>query len=173
MGSLDGDGFDVIASRNARHPIRNSPLRRPATAGFLAAGLLVTATHAAVAFTPTQAQDGARVYARQCARCHGPKGEGKDNAFNGLRAPEVIGKGALPLKPRPSQQLRKTDFRTAKDVYDFVSATMPADQPAILSAQEYWDVVAFTLEKNGVKADGKPLVDTSSAQITLHPPPAP
>ena len=82
----------------------------------------------------------------------------------------MIGAGALPLKPRPFQQLRRTEFRTAKDVYEFVSATMPADQPAILSAEEYWDVIAFILEKNGVASDEKPLTDTSSAQLALHPP---
>ena len=158
----------MIRRRDSRHPLRTA-VGRFATAAILA-GALVAVVDSSSAFTLAQAQDGARVYARQCARCHGPKGEGKDAAFNGLRAPEVIGAGALPLKPRPSQQLRKTEFRTAKDVYEFVSATMPADQPAILSAEEYWGVIAFILEKNGTVSDEKPLTDASSALITLHPP---
>jgi cytochrome c len=135
----------------------------------LAGTVVIAALGSARAFTAAQAQGGGRIYTRQCARCHGPKGEGKDAAFKGLRAPEVIGASALPLRPRPFQQLRRSEFRTAKDVYEFVSATMPADQPAILSAEEYWDVIAFILEKNGMSADGKPLTDTSSAQLALHP----
>jgi cytochrome c len=149
---------------------RGTSIRESAAAALLAGALVTAAVDSAGAFTAAQAQSGSRVYARQCARCHGAKGEGKDAAFKDLRAPEVIGAGALPLKPRPFQQLRRTDFRTAKDVYEFVSATMPADQPAILSAEEYWDVIAFILEKNEVASDGKPLTDTSSAQVALHPP---
>ena len=148
----------------------STSIRESAAAALLAGALVTAAVDSAGAFTAAQSQSGSRVYARQCARCHGPKGEGKDAAFKDLRAPEVIGAGALPLKPRPFQQLRRTEFRTAKDVYEFVSATMPADQPAILSAEEYWDVIAFILEKNDVASDGKPLTDTSSAQVALHPP---
>jgi cytochrome c len=154
---------------NGREPKPRPTDRRRVAAGVLCGALVVAAIGSAHAFTTAQAQSGSRVYARQCARCHGARGEGKDAAFKGLRAPEVIGAGALPLKPRAFQQLRQTEFRTAKDVYAFVSATMPADQPAILSAEEYWDVVAFLLEKNGLPADGNPLTDVSSAQLALHP----
>jgi mono/diheme cytochrome c family protein len=145
-------------------------LTRPRVAfGVLAVGLvIIVAVGTAHAFTREQADAGARTYKRQCARCHGVDGAGKDDQYKGLRAPELIGSGALPCQPRPFQKVRKDNFRTPKDIYDYVSATMPADQPAILDAEEYWNVVAYLLRANGREADTIPLDATSAAQIVLH-----
>ncbi len=134
------------------------------TVGFL----VIAANGVAYSFTDTQADSGARIYQHQCARCHGPNGEGKDDSYKGLRAPELISATALPCKPRTFQKIRTGDFRTVKDVYEFASATMPADQPASLSAEEYWNVLAFILQRNGTTADGKRLNEATSRQITLH-----
>ena len=135
----------------------------------LTAGILVFAANGiAYSFTGIQADSGAHVYQHQCARCHGPNAEGKDDSYRGLRSPELIGATALPCKPRAFQKIRTGNFRTAKDVYEFVSATMPADQPASLSAEEYWNVVAFILQRNGTAANDQRLNDASSRQITLH-----
>ncbi len=130
--------------------------------------VLLTVSAAGYGFTESQAQSGARIFARQCARCHGDNGEGKDNSYRGLRAAELIGATALPCKPRPFQKLRAHDFRTVKDVYDFVSATMPADEPASLSADEYWDVLAYVLQRNHAAADETRLDGRSSPGVTLH-----
>ncbi len=130
--------------------------------------VLLTASAAGYGFTELQAQSGARIFTRQCARCHGDNGEGKDNSYRGLRAPELIGPTALPCKPRPFQKLRTHDFRTLKDVYDFASATMPADEPASLSAEEYWDVLAYVLQRNHAAPDQTRLDGRSSTEVTLH-----
>jgi hypothetical protein len=53
-------------------------------------------------------------------------------------------------------------------VYEFISAAMPADQPASLEAEQYWNVLAFVLQSNGTPVDGTQLNDTSSEQITPH-----
>ena len=139
-------------------------------AGCVALGL----ARGAAAFTRAQALDGARVYDEECAHCHEADGEGKDNTFNGLRSPEVMGPTALPCKPRAFQQLRHQPFRTARDVYAFVSTTMPADRPGRLAPEAYWDVLAYLLKKNDHVPDDTLLNDASSAQIVLHPdcPPA-
>jgi cytochrome c len=121
------------------------------------------------AFTRAQALDGARVYEEECAHCHEANGEGKDNTFNGLRSPEVMGPTALPCKPRAFQQLRRQNFRTAKDVYAFVSTAMPADRPGRLAPEAYWSVLAYLLKKNDHVPDDTPLGDASSAQMVLHP----
>ncbi|MFN8627858.1 MAG: cytochrome c [Candidatus Binatia bacterium] len=141
-----------------------------AVPGWLTAvGLcIVVASGVAQAFTQSQADSGEHIFEHQCARCHGPKGEGKDDSYRGLRAPELIGPTALPCKPRAFQKLRTNDFRTLKDVYEFSSTTMPADQPASLSAEEYWNVLAFIRERNGATANNQRLTDTTSRQITLH-----
>jgi cytochrome c len=122
----------------------------------------------AYAFTEVQARTGTRIYAQQCARCHGTYLEGKDNAYRGLRAPTLLGSSALPCQPRAYQKLRQQPFRTLRDVYAFVSATMPAEQPASLSAGEYWDVLAFILQANGIAADGTRLDEAAGRQFTLH-----
>ncbi len=126
----------------------------------------------AAAFTSEQITRGADVFRRQCQRCHGPYGEGRDAIYRGLRAPELIGRTALPLKPRPYQRIRRRDFRSAEDVFDFASAAMPADQPASLYATDYWAVLSFVLAANGAQADGQPLDGTSAANHLLHPEPA-
>ncbi|MGD2062297.1 MAG: cytochrome c [Nitrospirota bacterium] len=123
----------------------------------------------AYAFTRDQTTAGARTYKRQCARCHGNDGSGKDNQYEGLRAPEVIGQGALPCEPRSFQVIRSARFRTAKDVYEYISAVMPVDQPSILDADEYWDLVAYLLEANGWQPDDTPLDAKTAAQVVLHP----
>jgi mono/diheme cytochrome c family protein len=131
--------------------------------------IFLSTVRTAYSFTDAQVKSGERTYKRQCSRCHGVKGEGKDDQFKGLRAPELIGATALPCLPRPYQKIRQQKFRTAEDVYAFASATMPADQPAILDADEYWAVIAYLLAANGKKANDTPLDKASASNIVLHP----
>lgn len=153
--------------REGRHGHRSALDRRPY--GFIFAAVVVLAAREATyAFTDAQVQSGERVYQHSCTRCHGPNADGKDEAYRGLRAPELIGSTALPCTPRPFQKIRQHAFRSVRDVYEFVSAAMPADRPASLEAEQYWDVLAFLLQHNGIPADGEHLDDASGAQVTLH-----
>ncbi len=148
----------------------HSPLQQYGARVVVTASVILFATTNNVwAFTDNQARGGENIYKHQCARCHGDHGEGKDDSFKGLRAPELIGPSALPCKPRLFQKIRQHDFGTVKDVYDYVSATMPADQPASLESAQYWNVLAYTLHSNGKTADGVRLDAASSAQMLLHP----
>jgi len=122
---------------------------------------------AAFAFTEAQAKAGAETFQLQCARCHGPNGEGLDNIYHGLRAPELIGPHAFPVDPRPYQKLRHFDFHSVRDIYEFASASMPADQPASLNSDVYWDVIAYLLQANGVHSDGKQLDESTAAEIPI------
>ena len=126
----------------------------------------------ASAFTDAQATAGAQKFQLQCARCHGPNGEGEDNIYtsyiyHGLRAPELIGPTAFPVAPRPYQKLRHFDFHSVRDVFEFASAVMPADQPASLDSASYWDVIAYLLQANGVHSDGKELNETTAAETPI------
>ncbi len=132
------------------------------------AGVVVGAPPRVHAFTQDQVREGARAYTRQCARCHGEHGEGKDDQYKGLRASELIGPSALPCRPAPFETIRQGDFRTATDVYEFVSASQPTDEPAALDAGEYWNVVAYLLAANGRSADATPLDRLSGDQTVLH-----
>jgi len=128
---------------------------------------VVLGTGTASGFTRAQADYGAWIFRRECARCHGSDGGGKDDAWKGLRAPALIGPDALPEAPRPFQQIRVAAFDDAMDVWQFASAAMPADQPASLEPEEYWDVLAFILGRNGEAPDEQPLDAASAATVPL------
>lgn len=110
-----------------------------------------------------QVAEGAPLYLAHCAKCHGPAGMGTDTA------PPVVGKNALPLDPRPGAKLRKTRFRTAKDVLDFVRVNMPKDAPGSLSETQYADILAFDLKANGVDLHGQRVNDSNASTFILHP----
>src|SRR5262245_31328040 len=96
-----------------------------------------------------QVKRGAKLYAQHCAHCHGDAGDG------GRKAPPVVGKAALPLDPPASAKFRKTQFRTARDVADFVVKNMPAKKPGSLKIEDYWAILAFDLSANGVELASK------------------
>src|SRR5262249_33390967 len=110
-----------------------------------------------------QIDRGQGVYSHNCARCHGASGQGTD------KAPMLVGiaKGALPLDPPASRQFRKTQFRTALDVANFVVPNMPPDPAPRLSGDDAWAVLAFALSANGV-ALSKPVGPDNAASIVLH-----
>lgn len=93
---------------------------------------------------------GEELFGEHCAHCHGSFGQGGDG-------PRLVGleQGALPLEPPPSAVLRTTQFVTVSDVAGFVSANMPPDAGGSLSDDEYYSVLAFVLDANGVTPDAK------------------
>lgn len=110
-----------------------------------------------------QASAGAELYSKNCASCHGDKGEGTD------KGPRVVGvaEGALPLDPPAGAKARKNQFKTAADVGEFVVKNMPADKPGSLNEWEYWAILAFDLKANGVVLQQK--LDAATApQVVLH-----
>jgi hypothetical protein len=126
------------------------------------------ATDANLAKAKNQASQGAGIFARECASCHGERGEGR------ARAPAIIGFGALPLYPRDSAsspaftdpaQLQiqaqsrppgvssRDPFRTAQDLYNYVSTRMPLPKSRVgsLKPEEYWAIINFILTAHGSK----------------------
>jgi cytochrome c len=88
---------------------------------------------------------GREVFAAQCARCHGPKGEGD------VAPPLVGGQGTLrtakPLKTVGSY------WPYATTLWDFINRAMPFDQPGLLKPPEVYAVVAYILNLNGIIGD--------------------
>jgi mono/diheme cytochrome c family protein len=130
---------------------------------------LLTACHNASNASPRtvaegQIASGSSLFAANCAKCHGDAGEGTDDA------PPLVGKDALPLNPRPDQKLRAASFHTAKDVATFVTTQMPpkANLRAKLSSGDYWSIVAFVLNANGVNLH-EPIGASNASSIVLHP----
>jgi polar amino acid transport system substrate-binding protein len=120
-----------------------------------------------MAFTAEQVDRGREVFRLQCARCHGPDGQGITNIYRGMTAPPLIAPSAFPLNPRPYQKMRHFQFRTVRDIYEFASAVMPADQPASLSEDDYWDAIAYLLNANGVAVNGQLLNEDAAADMSL------
>ena len=132
-----------------------------------------------------RASQGATVFAQECARCHGERGEGLAGAS------AILGPGALPEFPRdlsgptaiqdPQQitiqvQTRpagapwRDPFRNAQDLYDFTSNHMPKARAEILTQEHYWAVVNFIVVVQGGKVpDGGINAANASSVPIPHP----
>jgi mono/diheme cytochrome c family protein len=73
---------------------------------------------------------GREVYAAECAQCHGENGEG----------------GTGPLLIGGNKRI--ASYQNTERLYDYVSRTMPFDQPGSLSEEQYWNVIAHLLDAN-------------------------
>lgn len=105
-------------------------------------------------FTAAQAQDGQSVYTKSCAGCHGAN-------LQGAAGPALSGTSFLAKWADGGHKLA--------DLYSVISKQMPLTAPGSLSAQQYLDVTAFILSKNGYKAGGTALAAGNLA-VTLGKP---
>ena len=139
--------------------------------GLLLLGCSVTqlgATDADLAKARSQVAAGAEAYNRECATCHGQRGEGLASS------PAVLGPSALPLYARdpktstnpalqdPAEQQRDQNlpagadtrgaFETAADLHGYVSREMPLprSKAGSLKPDEYWAIVNYMLVAHGV-----------------------
>ena len=94
------------------------------------------------------AAEGATVYARKCAACHGPKGEGVPPG------PRLIGRDPRDGFPFASDvKLVKTVgnyWPYATTLYDYVHRAMPLGTPGTLQPDEVYAVVAWLLAENEI-----------------------
>ena len=156
----------------------------------LAAALLACAatppgaTDANLAKAKNQASRAAELFARECASCHGERGEGR------ARAPAIIGAGALPLYPRDSASspaftdpaqlqiqaqsrppgvLSRDPFRTAQDLYNYVSTHMPLPKERIgsLKPEEYWAIIDFVLTAHGTEVPPGGVTPSNAAGVSI------
>jgi mono/diheme cytochrome c family protein len=169
------------------------------TWGFAAAVTLAVAcasaprgaTGATLARARSGSPDGSALFRRQCAGCHGERGESV------TAAPRILGAGALPEYPqernlnadpaagdpellrleaqsRPSGAPWRDPFRTAQDLYNYVSKNMPLpeDRAGSLSAEQYWAIVNFMALAHGVLVpfEGVTGENASSVQLQVQRP---
>jgi cytochrome c len=102
---------------------------------------------------------GREVFAAQCARCHGPNGEG------GVGAVLVGGQGTL-ATPKPLKTVGSF-WPYATSVWDYVNRAMPFDQPGLLKPSEVYSVVAYILNLNGIVAESQVLDAKSLPQVRM------
>jgi alcohol dehydrogenase (cytochrome c) len=115
---------------------------------FLALG--ARSAEALGTYTNEQASRGATVYTQYCAVCHGAN---------------LQGEAGTPLMGRTF--LQAYGAGTAAQLYDFLSRQMPLNAPGSLSQEQYLDVTAFILERNGLPPGAAPLSTKSLDQVSL------
>lgn len=142
-GPAPGSGWAAL------RPIRNSPnangyiVRVSDTAGASVA--------ASPSFDRAQVQHGKRLYASNCAKCHGAD-------MQGITAPALSGAAFAPAS---------NAHLTIGGVYAYMATNMPADRPGKLKDQEYADIMAFLLNANGyAPGGGKTTADSLKASAT-------
>jgi cytochrome c5 len=134
----------------------------------------------------TQADYGAEVYRLVCSACHGDRGQGltadwiaswdpadqncwksKCHASNhppdGFDLPHYV--------PPVAGAQFFTRFKTALDVYIYISQAMPWQNPGYLTADQFWQTTAFLLRLNGIDP-GKQVLNAQNATSFLISQPA-
>ena len=87
---------------------------------------------------------GEKIYAEQCAACHGEKGQNPAAGFDRLAG----GKGSL-ATPKPIQTIGSF-WPYATTVFDYVNRAMPFTAPQSLTPDEVYSVVAYLLYINDI-----------------------
>ncbi|HWA74379.1 MAG TPA: c-type cytochrome [Polyangiaceae bacterium] len=144
------------------------------------------ATDANLAKARGASPNGSSLFEQNCASCHGERGEG------GGRAPRVLGEGALPEFPaerdvnadpaagdpellrlraqtRPAGAPSRDPFRSADDLYRYVSKNMPlpAHKAGSLSSEQYWALVNFMLLAQGVVLPPEGVTPMNASSLKL------
>ena len=90
---------------------------------------------------------GVEVFARQCAACHGPKGEGM------APFPKLVSSEPTAFSFAEDTKLTKTIgsyWPYATTLYDYINRAMPFATPGVLPPPDVYSVVAFLLAENGI-----------------------
>ena len=93
-------------------------------------------------------EEGRKLYAEQCAACHGANGEGMPPAY-----PQLV--GAEPRDFSFADDFRKTRtignyWPYATTLYDYINRAMPLTQPGSLEPDEVYALVAYLLAENEI-----------------------
>jgi mono/diheme cytochrome c family protein len=96
-------------------------------------------------FTVDQASQGRIVFEQHCATCHG-------GDLRGKIGPALIGPGLGSAR----------DHTTVSIMFNVIAFEMPAGDPASLTRQNYADVMAYILQRNGYPAGAQKLSYTAA-----------
>ena len=145
------------------------------------------ATDDGIAKARAASAPGASEYDEECSSCHGKRGEGLTTA------PALMGSGALPTFPRDDSssssgafatsgqvqggdaarvpgQSKRDPFRTAQDVYDYVSSRMPLpkSKAGTLKPEEYWAIVNYILVANAITVPAGGVTEANAKSVALR-----
>lgn len=112
------------------------------------------AASSSISFTKDQQRSGKKDFETSCATCHGDQLEG--------------GAGP-PLSGQNFKILTKKVKATVGDIFTYMSTNMPFNNPGSLSHEQYVDIMAFILSRNGYHAGGAPLTFAAAEASTAQP----
>lgn len=92
------------------------------------------------------AEQGAAIYAAQCAACHGAEGEGTPAGV------ALVGRGDPFADASDGEVVRAIGnyWPHATTLFDYVRRAMPMDRPGTLSDDEVYALTAYLLHRNGI-----------------------
>jgi mono/diheme cytochrome c family protein len=132
-----------------------TPLEIPAPAQQAAPKAGTAGATAPASFTQAQFNRGAASYARNCVTCHGPNLN--DGEFGGA--------------PLTGNAFKAKYFGTTVDaLYGFMSSAMPPGRAGQLTPQEYADLTAYIIGRNGVQPGSTELPSNIDALAKLSLP---
>src|SRR6516162_7423883 len=102
---------------------------------------------------------GRELFAAQCARCHGPGGEGDVG-------PRLVGGRGTLRTPRPLKTVGSF-WPYATTLWDYINRAMPFDRPGELKPGEVYAAVAYILNLNGIVGDDGVLYAKSLPKIKM------
>ncbi len=102
---------------------------------------------------------GRALFAAQCARCHGPAGEGD------VGARLVGGQGSL-ATPRPLKTVGSF-WPYSTTLWDYINRAMPFDRPGVLEPSEVYAAVAYVLRLNGIIEESGVMDATSLPKVKM------
>ena len=91
-------------------------------------------------------KEGAEVYAKRCAACHGPNGQG--GAVQHLVLGSPGNPKLAPFKDTEKSAISYYPYPTI--AWDYINRAMPANKPGSLTPDEVYAVVAFLYYRNGI-----------------------
>ncbi len=111
--------------------------------------MILTGQQSAGPFTAAQAASGATVYQTNCAGCHGPDLEGRNDA------PQLAG----------LMFMGGWGDRTASELVSFIQGAMPPGATGSLTPEAYLSVSAYILQSNGARPGNQALTAQSAVPI--------
>ncbi|WP_156680426.1 PQQ-binding-like beta-propeller repeat protein [Sphingomonas profundi] len=108
----------------------------------------------APSFTAAQAASGRVIYDRECAACHGA-------SLEGVAGPALAGTHFA--------QMWASGRKTVDDLFHIMRSMMPLQAPRSLTDQQYTDLTAYILSRNGYQPTAAPMT-AESIKVALVPP---
>lgn len=128
---------------------RQFALGRPASAAEIAAvDIDASPSGAGLPAGSGSAAEGAKLYAANCAACHGENGEGKPPAY-----PQLLGGPKGDFNFASDFKIPRTIgnyWPYATTLYDYIHRAMPLTAPGSLTPEQTYAVTAYLLSREGI-----------------------